>query len=85
MPDISGSQALATKAAGRRTRVAVFGGSLNKKVGRRGRAGAQFNKGGGTPFQRAQQRIRAAAKAKSVSVPQVEDEFDDDDDGGDDF
>ena len=70
MADVSGSQQLAAKAGGRRARVAIFGGSKNKKVGRRGRSGAQFNKGRGSQFAQAQQRTRDAA-ARALIVPQV--------------
>jgi hypothetical protein len=86
MPDVSGSQALAVKAGTRRARVAVFGGSKNKKVGRRGRSGAQFNKGKGTPFQQAQEALRRqrAAAGRGTQVPQVDADDFGDDDGGDD-
>lgn len=77
MAHVSGSQQLALKAGTRRARVAIFGGSLNKKTGRRGRGGAQFNRGGGTPFQQAQQRIRDASVVKPVAIPGIEREFDD--------
>lgn len=67
---------LAAKAGGRRARVAIFGGSKNKKVGRRGRAGSVFNRKG-SQFAQAAQRKRDAAAAALIVPGRV--------DTGDDF
>lgn len=83
--EVNGSLGLAQKAGTRRARIAIFGGSLNKKVGRRGRGGAQFNRKGLTPFAQAQQRLRDALRPKPVSfVDSDTGGFGNDDDDGDD-
>lgn len=75
----SGNTALATKAGTRRARVAIFGGTLNKKQGRRGPIGAQFNRNGTTPKRFVNPTlIKKKVTSTGIAVPDVN--FDDDGD-----
>lgn len=72
----SGSTQLAVKAGNRRARVAIFGGTLNKKQGRRGPVGKGFNRTGNVPKRFVNPSLtKKKAGGAGVSFPAQVDDF----------